>query len=242
MSEFKVIIVDDEVPARVLLRKYIEQYPSLRLVATCKNGGEAIEAIEREEPDLVFLDIRMPVKDGFEVLREIRFLPRIIFSTAFDTYALEAFNVNAVDYLLKPYTLTRFDQALQKALRWDNRVNLQELKEKLDMPALPDHILVMEGNRLASLPLMDIIWLEAEGDYTRIHTMKRSYLSNKGITELEQRLGNTQFVRVHRSALISLKSIAQVHKEASGPRIVLVNGREIRVSRSYLPHFRKLIL
>jgi two-component system LytT family response regulator len=241
MIESKVIIIDDEVPARVLLRKYIEQHPFLQITGECKNGEEAIELINTTQPDLAFLDIQMPGKTGFEVLQEINYFPKIIFSTAYDQYAIEAFNVNAVDYLLKPFTKERFDQALQKAMETNKNRTLQQLTESLSPCSYPERILVEQGNRLVSVAVKDVIWLEAEGDYSKIHTGKQSYLSNKGISELEKRLNPAQFQRVHRSFIIALDAIQEVYKESSGPLVVLKNNVQIKVSRSYVDAFRKLI-
>ena len=241
MTNTRVILIDDEVPARVLLRKYIGRHPSLHIVGECKNGEEAIDIINSLQPDLAFLDIQMPGKSGFEVLQEIEYFPRIIFSTAYDEYALQAFNVNAVDYLLKPYTQERFEQALQKALDTNKNKNLQQLTESITPLSYPERILVDQGNRLISLLLKDIIWLEAEGDYTKIHTDRQTFLSNKGISELEQRLNPKHFQRVHRSAIIALQAIQEVYKDPSGPQIILKNKVQIKVSRSYVEVFRKLI-
>lgn len=241
MIETKIIIIDDEVPARVLLRKYIEQHPYLQIVAECRNGEEAIERINSIQPDLAFLDIQMPGKTGFEVLQEINHFPTIIFSTAYDQYAIEAFNVNAIDYLLKPFTKERFDQALHKALETSKNRMLQQLTESFATSSYPERILVEQGHRLVSVALKDVMWVEAEGDYSKIHTGKQTFLSNKGISELEKRLNPSQFQRVHRSFIIALDAIQEVYKDPSGPLVLLKNNVQIKVSRSYIDVFRRLI-
>jgi two-component system LytT family response regulator len=241
MIETKIIIIDDEVPARVLLRKYIEQHPYLQIVAECRNGEEAIERINSIQPDLAFLDIQMPGKTGFEVLQEINHFPTIIFSTAYDQYAIEAFNVNAIDYLLKPFTKERFDQALHKALETSKNRMLQQLTESFATSSYPERILVEQGHRLVSVALKDVMWVEAEGDYSKIHTGKQTFLSNKGISELEKRLNPSQFQRVHRSFIIALDAIQEVYKDPSGPLVLLKNNVQIKVSRSYTDVFRRLI-
>ena len=241
MIETKIIIIDDEVPARVLLRKYIEQHPYLQIVAECRNGEEAIERINSIQPDLAFLDIQMPGKTGFDVLQEINHFPTIIFSTAYDQYAIEAFNVNAIDYLLKPFTKERFDQALHKALETSKNRMLQQLTESFATSSYPERILVEQGHRLVSVALKDVIWVEAEGDYSKIHTGKQTFLSNKGISELEKRLNPSQFQRVHRSFIIALDAIQEVYKDPSGPLVLLKNNVQIKVSRSYIDVFRRLI-
>lgn len=241
--EQKVVLIDDEAPARSLLKEYLQAYPQLKVVAECKNGIEAIGIINVLQPDLVFLDIQMPGKTGLEVLQEIEHLPQIIFATAFDKYALDAFNANAVDYLLKPFTRERFDQALRKALQKEPSVmhNLVALSESLQSKTYPERILVEQGNKWVTLPVQEIYWLEAEGDYTKIHTSKQVYLSSKGISELEGRLNPQQFQRVHRSAIIALGAIREVHREPTGPQVVLHSGVTVKVSRTYTDALRKLI-
>jgi two-component system LytT family response regulator len=235
-----VIIVDDEEPASKLLRNYLAGFPSMLLMAEGRNGVEAISLINTLRPDLVFLDIQMPGKNGFEVVEELEHLPKIIFTTAYDEYALQAFNVNATDYLLKPYTLVRFRQALEKALDKPVGINYQKQKEIKSQPSYPEQILVNKGNRLISASVKDILWLEAEGDYTKIHTSKETFLSNKGISELEQLLNTGLFIRVHRSAIVALLAIKEIHKDPSGPQIILHNGTLIKVSRSYTDVIRRL--
>lgn len=241
--ELNVVLVDDEMPARHLLKEYLQAYPGLKVIAECKNGIEAIGIINVLRPDLVFLDIQMPGKTGFEVLQELEHLPQIIFATAFDQYALEAFEANALDYLLKPFNRDRFDKAVQRCLNGNARVlrNLAALKESLLNKTYPERIFVEQGNRLITLPVADIQWLEADGDYTRIHTAKQNFLSSRGITELEAKLNPQQFQRVHRSAIIALSAIREIRREPGGPQILLHNGALIKVSRTYTEVLKKLI-
>lgn len=241
MTDRTVAIVDDEAPARSLLKEYLSGYPELKLIAECKNGVEAIGIINVLKPSLVFLDIQMPGKSGFEVLGEIEHIPRIIFTTAYDKYALEAFNVNAVDYLLKPYTQSRFAQALEKVLVQEQNLQLQQLPLNAAPGSFPERVLVEQGNKLLSIAVQDILWLEADGDYTRIHTLKQTFLSSKGISELEQRLNPQSFQRIHRSAIISLGGIQEVLREPSGPQIRLKNDVLLKVSRTYVEALRKFI-
>jgi two-component system, LytTR family, response regulator len=239
--EQKVVLVDDEMPARTLLKEYLQAFPKLKVVAECKNGIEAIGIINVLQPDLVFLDIQMPGKTGFEVLQEIEHLPQVIFATAYDQYALQAFDANALDYLLKPFTRERFEQAVKKALQQKPSVmhNLMALTESLQRRAYPERILVALGAKWVTLPVADIYWLEAEGDYTHIHTAKQSFLSSKGISELEGKLDPQHFQRIHRSAIVSLGAIREVHREPTGPQVVLQNGTVVKVSRSYTEALRK---
>jgi two-component system, LytTR family, response regulator len=243
MSETKVIIIDDEAPARNLLKEYLQDYPQLEVVAECRNGIEAIASIDSLCPDIIFLDIQMPGKNGFEVLQEIEHIPQIIFSTAYDQFALKAFEVNAIDYLLKPYTKERFRTTVNKLLSSNAQAlkNIQMLAESLLHKAFPERILVEQGNKLVSVPVRDVTWLEARGDYTRIHTGKQIFISNKGISELEQKLNPQQFLRIHRSTIIAISAIMEVYKEMSGPQIKLQNGTVLKVSRSYTHALKNLI-
>lgn len=243
MSSKKVVIIDDEAPARNLLKEYIAAFEQLQIVAECKNGIEAIGIINVLQPDLIFLDIQMPGKTGFEVLQEVDYIPKVIFSTAYDKYALKAFEVNAVDYLLKPYTKERFSNAVQKILgeETNNLKQVQQLTESFNTKTYPERMLVEQGSKLVSITVTDVIWIEADGDYTKIHTTKQSFLSNKSMNELEQKLNPQLFQRVHRSAIISIAAIKEVYKEASGPKVVLTNNVIVKVSRTYADALKKLI-
>jgi two-component system, LytTR family, response regulator len=239
----KVVIIDDEAPARNLLKEYLTGFDELLLAAECKNGIEAIGIINVLQPDLIFLDVQMPGKTGFEVLQEVDFIPKVIFSTAYDQYALKAFEVNAVDYLLKPYTKERFANAVKKILTDsnDNIRQVQQLTESLNPNHYPQRILVEQGAKLISISVTDIQWIEADGDYTRLHTHQQSFLSNRSMNELEQKLNPVQFQRVHRSAMIALSAIKEVYREASGPQIVLHNDTVVKVSRTYAEAIKKLM-
>jgi two-component system, LytTR family, response regulator len=242
----KVIICDDEDDARLLIQQYIADYPQLQIIKECSNGPEAVAAIDALEPDLIFLDIQMPGLSGFQVLQKIVHVPQIIFSTAFDKYALKAFDNNAVDYLLKPYTKQRFAQAINKVLDGGqkNAAGIKSLSESLqqDYTTYPERVLVESGNRMISLSVNDILWIEADGDYTRLHTVQKFYLSNYGISMLEQKLNPATFFRIHRSAIINLNLVKEVLKESDGYHVVLQNGMQHKVGRSYTEVIKKLSL
>lgn len=236
----KTLLIDDEADARKMLREYVGAFPELTIVGECSNGQEAVSAIDRLEPDLVFLDIQMPGLSGFQVLQHIVHIPQVIFSTAFDRYALKAFDHNAVDYLLKPYARARFEQAVNKVLRSHPSRNLDQvraLSEHLERERAAglylDRLLVEQGRHLIALPAQQIIWLQADDDYTRLHTRERFYLSSLGIGTLEQRLHPAHFLRIHRSAIVNLEHIREVLKDPNGPIVVLSNGARHKVSRSY---------
>jgi two-component system, LytTR family, response regulator len=242
----KVLICDDEDDARLLIQQYISNHNQLEVIRECVNGLEAVQAIDTLEPDLIFLDIQMPGLSGFQVLQKIVHVPLIIFSTAFDKYAIKAFDNNAVDYLLKPYTKNRFDQAIQKVLNNDtvNKESIKSLSSSLqaNYSAYPEKVLVEQGNRMVSLSVQDIIWIEAEGDYTKLHTVAKSYLSSYGIGVLEQKLNPSIFCRIHRSAMVNMNSVKEVFKEPNGYHIVLTNDTNHKVGRNYVDVIKKIAL
>lgn len=221
----KVLICDDEDDARKLILQYIADYPQLQVIQECLNGPEAVNAIDSLEPDIIFLDIQMPGLSGFQVLQNIVHVPQIIFSTAFDKYALKAFDNNAIDYLLKPYTRQRFRQAVNKLLlnTAKNIESIKNLSENLQSgySPYPEKVLVENGNRMISLSVNDINWMEAEGDYTKLHSNEKTYLSNYGIGTLEQKLNPAIFVRIHRSAIININMVKEVFRDNNGYYVVL---------------------
>ena len=240
----KIIICDDEDDARLLIEQYMEDYPQLQIIKQCSNGLEALQAIDELEPDIIFLDIQMPGLSGFQVLQKIVHVPQIIFSTAFDKYALKAFDNNAVDYLLKPYTKQRFAQAINKVLLSTTKNNeaIKKLSENIQQiySAFPEKVLVDNGNRMLSLPVNDIIWMEAEGDYTKLHTSSKNYLSNYGIGVLEQKLNPAIFVRIHRSTIININMVKEVFRDANGYYALLQNETSHKVGRNYVDVIKQL--
>ncbi|MEL6536902.1 MAG: LytTR family DNA-binding domain-containing protein [Bacteroidota bacterium] len=241
----KVIIVDDEAPARSLVKEYLQEYTEFVLIQECNNGVDALKAINEFRPDLVFMDIQMPGMTGFEVLQHLEHLPKIIFSTAYDQYALQAFEVHALDYLLKPYTRERFADAIRRMMDSSGAYmnQLHELMNSFSTPeAYSDKVLVSVNAKLISVPVADIIWIEASGDYARLVQQDRYYLSNQGISQLEQKMNPKLFTRVHRSAMININHVKEVYKYPSGYEVVMVNGDLVKVSRSYLDNIRKLIV
>lgn len=240
----KIIICDDEDDARLLIEQYMEDYPQLQIIKQCSNGLEALQAIDELEPDIIFLDIQMPGLSGFQVLQKIVHVPQIIFSTAFDKYALKAFDNNAVDYLLKPYTKQRFAQAINKVLLSTTKNNeaIKKLSENIQQTysAFPEKVLVDNGNRMLSLPVNDIIWMEAEGDYTKLHTSSKNYLSNYGIGVLEQKLNPAIFVRIHRSTIININMVKEVFRDANGYYALLQNETSHKVGRNYVDVIKQL--
>jgi two-component system, LytTR family, response regulator len=242
----KVIICDDEDDATLLIQQYIADYPQLQVIKECNNGPEAVAAIDSLEPDLIFLDIQMPGLSGFQVLQKIVHVPQIIFSTAFDKYALKAFDNNAVDYLLKPYTKERFNQAVNKVLvnTVKNNEAIKNLSDSLQATyaAYPEKVLVESGNRMIALKTTDIIWMEAEGDYTRLYTEQKNYLSNYGIGTLEQKLNPSVFLRIHRSAIININWVKEVFRDHNGYYVLMQNDTTQKVGRNYVEVIKKITL
>ncbi|MBC7525192.1 MAG: LytTR family transcriptional regulator DNA-binding domain-containing protein [Flavobacterium sp.] len=236
MEKIKVVIIDDEILARNLLKEYLLDHENFTLIAECKNGIEAIGVINALQPDLIFLDIQMPGKTGFEVLQEIDFFPKIIFSTAYDSFALQAFEVNAIDYLLKPYTKVRFENALQKIKIHDSYKpeNIINLLDAMPIKTYSKTVLVQKGTKLCSILTDDIIYIEALDDYAMIYTKDDSFLANKGLGAIHAKLNPELFIRVHRSFVVSIHHIAEINKDIAGYQIITSNAKKINVSRTYV--------
>lgn len=243
MSATTVIIIDDEEASRGLIRQYLQAHPEMKVLGECENGIEAVQAINGLKPDLVFLDVQMPGLNGFEVLQEIAHIPLIIFTTAFDRFALRAFEINAVDYLLKPYTRQRFDMAVERIGQRADQQGLLSLAANMPLQqgSYPPRIFVETPGRLKSLDVQDILYLKAEKDYTRIHVAGQSYLGSQGISVQEKRLDPQRFLRVHRSYIVNIYHVREVYRDISKTFLVLNDQTEIVVGRSYLENLKKLI-
>ncbi|MGD1045164.1 MAG: LytTR family DNA-binding domain-containing protein [Bacteroidota bacterium] len=245
---YSTIIVDDELFAREMIKEYLQDFPEIKIVGECKNGKQAVKAINENKPDLVFLDICMPGMDGFEVLEHIDLMPHIIFTTAYGDYAIKAFEVNAIDYLLKPYDRKRFSEAIQKVIYRSTISNneiegmLRVLQQSKEPEDYPKRIFVRVGKKIISVQLLDILWIEANGDYTQLHTNSGTYLCNLSMNTLEQRLDSNQFLRVHRSYIIASSSIEHLRGDGEGGLVVFLKDKsKVKVSRTYAAKLRKNI-
>ena len=238
----KVIIIDDESSGRKLIKEYLKDYPSFILMGEANNGVDAIKIINEFKPDLIFLDVQMPGLTGFEVLPHLEEIPQIIFSTAYDQYALKAFEVHAVDYLLKPYTKERFSQAIQKIIS-NQSANINPLAENLIMEkqSYPERILVQSGKKLITVDTKAIIRIEADGDYSKLVSKNTNYLSNYGISKLEEKLDPSIFIRIHRSSIINIHYIESLDKYAISYDVIMKNGDILRVSRGYMDNIKNLM-
>lgn len=242
------ILIDDEPLARKLLKEYLQDFPDIKIIAECKNGRQAIKAINENKPDLIFLDIRMPGMDGFEVLENLKYMPRIIFSTAHDDYALKAFEMNAVDYLLKPYDRKRFSRALQKVtnqtIQSNNDIDriVQVLQQSKETKGYPQHIFVRIGRKIKSIQVNDIVWIESDGDYTSLHTNSGIHLCNLSLNTLEDRLDPSCFLRIHRSYIIASNSIENLASDGEGGFVAILKDKsKVKVSRTYAAKIRHII-
>jgi len=234
-----VCIIDDEQDARELIKQYLADYPEFSLIGEAADGMEAVTVINKLRPDLVFLDVQMPGRSGFEVITELDYLPDIIFSTAYDSYALQAFTVHAVDYLLKPYGAKRFGTCITR-LR-SNREKVQQMAERLLLHQNQQKkVLVHHGRRQLMIDIIDIIYLEADGDYTSVHTRGEQFLITKGLGTTLSYLNGKEFIRIHRSFAVQLDKVDEIKKEGRKYYIVCSDGTQLRVSRSYLPMLKSL--
>ena len=245
VNQIRLLVADDEPLARKLVRDYAAACEGVEIVRECTDTTTLETALEREVVDAALLDIHMPGRDVFDVLADLArrgTLPALIFATAYDRYALRAFEVNAVDYLLKPFTEPRFEAAVAR-LR-DRRFAPDGMPSLLrDLGRRPDRLLVPDGRRMVPLAVADIIWIRAEADYARIHTRAGSHLVYRTLNDLEARLEPAQFLRVHRSAIIRLDQIVEVRAaDSSRYRVTLTDGTTLIVSRSRAAALRKMIL
>lgn len=229
----RTLIVDDEPLACRLVREYVLAHDDVEVIAECDNGFDAVKRITELQPDLVFLDIQMPRLTGLEVLELTQRHHGVIFTTAYDQYALKAFDLRAVDYLLKPFSQSRFDEALEKARgsMGQESVALKELAQQ--PPGKLERLLVRDRSQVHVLPLDKVECVEAQDDYIRIISQGRSYLKTQSLTDLEGRLDPAVFVRVHRSWIISLAHLRNIERLAKDSVVaVLNNGQQVPISRT----------
>jgi two-component system LytT family response regulator len=232
----KAIIIDDEPLARSVVKEYLKHYTDITLVAECGDGFEGVKAIMQFQPHLIFLDIQMPKINGFEMLELIEQPPAVIFTTAFDEYAMKAFETHAVDYLLKPFTTERFEKALEKFFNHAPVIkkNTENLIQSMNhLPAQSERVVVKTGGKIKIIPVPDILYLEAADDYVKIHTKDGNYLKNKTMNYFEQVLPDKQFIRVHRSFIINVSEITRIDNyEKENHLAILKSKTTVPVSRA----------
>jgi two-component system LytT family response regulator len=230
----KAVIIDDEPLARSIVLEYLQSYPEIEVIEECNDGFEGVKAIGQHKPDLIFLDIQMPRINGFEMLELIEEPPDVIFTTAFDEYAIKAFEAHAVDYLLKPFSKDRFDKALRKWLQHRGTTAASfAAPQSIHQPEERNRIVVKEGSNIRIIPLSEVLYLEAYDDYVKIFTQKEMFLKKKTMNFFEQLLDPSQFVRVHRSYILQLSQITRIEPLEKDSHVALLKtGIRIPLSKS----------
>lgn len=239
----KVVIIDDEPLARSMVKEYLQGYPGMEVVQECNDGFEGVKAIQQHQPGLVFLDIQMPKINGFEMLELIENPPPVIFATAFEEYAIKAFETHAVDYLLKPFSRERFDKAMQKFLQQKPKPGqTQALLESISPgPVQSGRIVLKDGGKIKIIPVQNIQYLEAADDYVKIFTQEGSFLKKKTMQYFEDTLSQ-QFVRVHRSYIINTQLITRIDPyEKEGHLVLLSSGARLPVSKAGYTRLREIL-
>lgn len=243
----RAILIDDEPLAREVVKEYLEEYPQIEVVAECNDGFEGVKAVSQHQPDLIFLDIQMPKITGFEMLELLDSRPAVIFTSAFDEYAIKAFETHAIDYLLKPFNKTRFKQAVDK---WMEQRNLTEARQQVQAllentaptPVFNERIVVKDRNTIKIIPALDVQYLEAYDDYVKIHTADGTFLKNKTMIFFENTLDDKQFVRIHRSFIVQVPQITGlVPYEKDSYKLLLKNGSSLPVSKTGYAKLKQLL-
>ncbi len=247
----RAIIIDDESLARELLKDYIRETGGIEIVAECSDGFTGLKAIQELNPQLLFLDIQMPKLTGFELIELLEKKPEIIFSTAYDQFAIKAFELNAVDYLLKPFSVERFREAVEKALSRirlspnSNEANprVEKLKEHLDdSEGVLTRVVAKTRNAIVVLPVHQIFYIEAQDDYVMIYVNGAHYLKQKTLSYYEKHLDPKDFLRVHRSYIVRLDQIAKIEPyEKSTFMLILKSGERVPVSRSGYTRLKEVL-
>jgi two-component system LytT family response regulator len=237
--KIRTLIIEDEEPARDIVKSYIKKYDIIDLLGECADGFTAVKTINELKPDLIFLDIQLPKLTGFEILELIDYTPVIIFTTAYDQFALKAFEMNATDYLLKPFSSDRFDSGIQKAFEKikNKQTEAPEIKklietvdEKLESV---DRIVVKTGSKIKVIPAEKIIYIEAQDDYVMLYTEDGKHLKEKTMKYFETHLDNSLFIRIHRSYIVNVNFISQLeHFTKESYLVILKNGTKLKVSDS----------
>ncbi len=246
--QLKALIIDDEEPARILIRSYLESFPDISIIGECANGFEGMKAIQSDKPDLIFLDIQMPKISGFEMLELLDEYPQVIFSTAFDEFAIKAFEFNAVDYLLKPYSRDRFAQSVNKAIERINQKTgpapgLSKLASGMLTPGMYlDRIVVRSGQKIKVIAIDQIEYIEAEDDYVMVYVSDGRYLKQMTMGYLEEHLDPAEFIRVHRSHIVRLSQIVQLEPYDKETKVlVMKSGKKIHTSKAGLKKLREVL-
>ncbi|RFM31998.1 LytR/AlgR family response regulator transcription factor [Chitinophaga silvisoli] len=242
----KAVIIDDEPLAREIVKEYLGTYTQIRILQECNDGFEGLKAIQQHQPDIIFLDVQMPKINGFEMLELVEELPAVIFTTAFEEHAIRAFEVNATDYLLKPFSKERFDKALQKWL--DKRQDTAPvqtdalLETAASSPLQSNRVVVKINGKIKIIPVQDIHYLEAADDYVKIVTQEGAFLKNKTMGFFEKTLDMQQFARVHRSYILNVNQVTRIEPyEKENHLAMLKSGAKVPVSKTGYPKLKSAL-
>ncbi len=245
-AKIRTLIIEDELPARNLLRTFLQSFEEIDLLGEFSDGFSGLKAINELQPDLIFLDIQMPKLTGFEMLELLDELPEVIFTTAYDQYAIQAFELNAVDYLMKPFAKQRLRQAVDKVVerfktKHSASENVQKLTEHLhDKPPSIDRIVVKSGAKIHIIPLDQIEQMDARDDYVMIHCPEGRFLKKETMNYFEDHLPAKQFIRVHRSHIININQIHRIEQYGKESYILLLkNGNKVNVSKSRIKELKR---
>lgn len=237
------LLIDDEPLAVTLLKEYLDAHEGFNVIGECHNGLDGLKAIQEHQPDLIFLDIQMPKISGFEMLELLDHPPAVIFTTAFDEYAIKAFDKNAVDYLLKPFSKARFDKAIERFKQQFPAPKQEVLKTAIQEAVGESHrIVVKVGNNIRIIPVQEIHYLAADDDYVCIHTGSETFLKNRTLQYFEKTLSPKQFVRVHRSYIVQISQVTRIEAfEKERHLLILKSGERIPVSKTGYPRLKTIL-
>lgn len=252
VAAIRALVIDDELLAREMIREMLQDDAEVEIVGECVNGAEALIALQTHHPDLIFLDVQMPELGGFELLESLKpeQVPFVIFVTAYDQYAVRAFEVHALDYLLKPFDRERFDAAWQRAKAQIRREHSDQREQRIlalleELKAGPQYLerlVIKTGGRVFFFETEDIYWIEAEGNYVRVHNGQKSHLLRETISGLEAQLDPKKFLRIHRSAIVKLDRIHELQPWFHGEyRVILNNGVQLTLSRNYRDKLQEVL-
>jgi len=242
-----VVIIDDEILAQNIIKNYLSKFENINIVKVCNNGFEGLKALQELSPDLVFLDIQMPKLTGFEMLELVDTPPYIVFSTAYDEYAIKAFEVNAVDYLLKPYSFERFSEAINKVLKIINsdkkENNVQNLINHINSEIkLLNRVVVKQNGKVVIIPTDEIKVIEAADDYVYLHTTLGKYIKEKTMKFFEEHLNNEEFIRIHRSCIVKVSNIKQFEAaEKDSYTLFTYDNQKLPMSKSGFQRLRQIL-
>ncbi|MEP7264529.1 MAG: response regulator [Bacteroidota bacterium] len=240
----KALLIDDEPLARSIIREYLQSFTNITVVQECSDGFEGVKAVNVHQPDLIFLDVQMPKINGFEMLELLDQKPSVIFTTAFDEYALKAFEAHAVDYLLKPFSQERFDIAIKKWLEKGSTPATTDLLSSvpLKQPEEQNRVVVKSGSAIRIIPATEIIYIESYDDYVKIFTADDVYLKKKTMNYFEETLSTSSFLRVHRSIILRLDTILRIEPyEKTSHIAILKNGSKVPLSRSGYSRLKEVL-